>query len=77
MATPRDIDGEEAEGNVMGQLQAGYIRRGDAVMPRQGRNHPWRVEHHYGHDRRMLLRDPIADRWLQFQPAGQGAAGPA
>jgi monooxygenase len=66
-ATPRDPDGVAAEGNVLGQLTAGYVKRGDAVMPRQGRAYPWTVEHHYGHDRRMLVAAPIPDRWLEFR----------
>ncbi|HEY4145047.1 NAD(P)/FAD-dependent oxidoreductase [Pinirhizobacter sp.] len=67
VATPRDLDGAAAEGNVLGQLTAGYVRRGDAVMPRQGRAYPWAVEHHYGRDRRMLVAGPIADRWLEIR----------
>ena len=67
VATPRDTDGVAADGNVMSQLAAGYVKRGDAVMPRQGRTYPWAVEHHYGRDRRMLVAAPIADRWLEFR----------
>jgi monooxygenase len=67
VATPHDADGGVAAvGNVLGQLTAGYVKRGDAVMPRQGRAYPWLVEHHYGRDRRTLLSGPIGDRWLQF-----------
>jgi len=67
VATPRDLDGVAAEGNVLGQLAAGYVKRGDAVMPRQGRTYPWAVEHHYGRDRRMLVAGPIPDRWLELR----------
>ncbi|WP_250628332.1 flavin-containing monooxygenase [Pinirhizobacter soli] len=67
VATPRDLDGVAAEGNVLGQLAAGYVKRGDAVMPRQGRAYPWAVEHHYGRDRRMLVAGPIPDRWLELR----------
>ncbi len=67
VAMPRDLDGVVAGGNVLGQLSAGYVKRGDAVMTRQGRAYPWTVEHHYGRDRRMLVAGPIPDRWLEFR----------
>lgn len=57
---------EHGEGSVMGSLSSGYVRRGNAVLPRQGRRGPWVVRNNYFHDVRMLRRAPIADDALLF-----------
>ncbi|QWT20871.1 NAD(P)/FAD-dependent oxidoreductase [Bacillus sp. NP157] len=46
---------------IMDSLHAGYVERGEARLPRQGREAPWRVSHRYEEDRRVLLDDPIDD----------------
>ncbi|WP_230658290.1 flavin-containing monooxygenase [Psychrobacter sp. I-STPA10] len=51
---------------VMGSLSAGYIKRAQDDLPKQGDCYPWRVEHNYLKDRRMLLKDSIEDEWLVF-----------
>ncbi|QHS09469.1 NAD(P)/FAD-dependent oxidoreductase [Sinimarinibacterium sp. NLF-5-8] len=54
--------------NIMGtSLNSGYVQRADGVLPRQGKRAPWRVEHHYESDRKVLLQDPIADAELRFE----------
>ena len=69
VCTPRAPEGEMEEGSVMGALQSGYVQRGSDLLPRQGRHLPWRVLNHYERDREMLLRQPIADPALEFEPA--------
>lgn len=66
VAMPHDDENNTVDENILGELSSGYIRRGDATMPRQGRAYPWRVLHHYGRDKAMLLKHPIDDRWLRF-----------
>ena len=51
---------------IMGSLTAGYIQRAQDELPKQGDRYPWRVEHNYLKDRQMLLKDSIADEWLDF-----------
>lgn len=59
--------GDRSEMSVMGgALTSGYIRRGDAVMPRQGTGGPWKVVNSYFRDRAYLRRSPIEDGILTF-----------
>ncbi|MFE3320314.1 flavin-containing monooxygenase [Nocardia sp. NPDC059195] len=56
-----------AETSVMGDdLTAGYIKRGDGVMPRQGRRAPWKVVNNYYRDRVSLGKDELLDGVLRF-----------
>jgi monooxygenase len=52
--------------SILGELQSGYVQRGDALLPRQGSKYPWQLAHHLGKDTAMLLKHPIEDRWLRF-----------
>lgn len=66
VATPEaPADVRQAE-SILDALKAGYVSRGGHTMPRQGRSGPWRVTHRYGHDRRVLLADPVDDAFLRF-----------
>ncbi|MBD0711473.1 MULTISPECIES: flavin-containing monooxygenase [unclassified Streptomyces] len=66
-ATPVATEADRSPDSVMGaSLTSGYIRRGDAVMPRQGTRDPWRVHNDYHRDRRALGRAPIEDPALRF-----------
>jgi cation diffusion facilitator CzcD-associated flavoprotein CzcO len=51
-------------------FQAGYIKRGIDVFPRQGSHGPWTVEMNYSADRRRLRQGPVEDDALHF---GTGA----
>jgi cation diffusion facilitator CzcD-associated flavoprotein CzcO len=65
VVTPRAPEGEMLDEHVLASLQAGYVQRGGAVLPRQGRQLPWRVLHHYERDRAML-RQPVDDAALEW-----------
>jgi cation diffusion facilitator CzcD-associated flavoprotein CzcO len=65
-ATPRAPDAQSTDESVMGSLSAGYVQRGQAELPRQGRSAPWRVEHAFEKDRLQLLEDAIDDGLLVF-----------
>lgn len=68
VAVARDCAGHKlADESVMSNLNAGYIRRASDQLPRQGRQAPWRVTHHYPSDKAMLA-GPIDDGILQFEP---------
>jgi cation diffusion facilitator CzcD-associated flavoprotein CzcO len=68
VVTARAPAGEMLDESVMGSLRSGYVQRSHDVLPRQGRDHPWRVTHNYEEDRRMLLSEPIEDSALEFLP---------
>lgn len=61
--------GEMQDETIMDALSSGYVRRAKNLLPRQGRNPPWRVLHHYERDRVMLTQEPIEDGVLVFTPA--------
>lgn len=59
---------EHSDVSVMGaSMRSGYIQRGDAVMPRQGKRMPWTTRNDYYKDAPVLRRDPINDEVLKFR----------
>jgi len=78
VVTARAPEGQMQDDTIMGALRSGYTKRGQASLPRQGRGLPWRVLHHIGKDRVMLLKDPVEDAALEFRGrAMPGALIPA
>ena len=80
--TPRGSDAFRGTDSVLASLNSGYVRRGDAVLPRQGTTAPWRVSNNYLRDTTTLRRSPIDDAALEFgrhqeQHADEPAAAPA
>ncbi len=69
VATPRAAESALENETIFGALRSGYVRRASGALPRQGRELPWRVLHHYERDTEMLLRQPIDDGVLEFLPA--------
>jgi cation diffusion facilitator CzcD-associated flavoprotein CzcO len=47
-------------------LTAGYVRRAEPILPKQGVTAPWRLNQSYAADRRMFLRDPVVDAGVRF-----------
>ncbi|WP_040778838.1 flavin-containing monooxygenase [Nocardia pneumoniae] len=63
-------DSDRGTDSVMGgALTSGYIKRGDAVMPRQGTNGPWQVINNYFRDRKLLRKGALEDGVLTFTKA--------
>jgi cation diffusion facilitator CzcD-associated flavoprotein CzcO len=54
-------------------LQAGYVLRALAELPRQGTSAPWRLHQNYFRDLWLLRRGPIDDR-MSFARAGVAAS---
>ena len=79
VAVARDTAGCRMADSVMSMLDAGYVRRGHAELPRQGDRAPWRVTHDLRVDRQQLLHEPIEDGWLCLEPPRSrgGATTPA
>lgn len=65
MATDGDKATRQPD-TVMGALSAGYIRRAEDVLPKQGDRFPWYVTNNYLSDIIMLKYQRIADKWLKF-----------
>ena len=68
---PRAPASERQDENILGSLCAGYIQRSKAILPRQGRNPPWRVLHNYEKDRAIYgwpIDDPALE-WTEATPA--------
>jgi len=66
MAVPRAPQDEALDVCILDALRAGYVERGEAAMPRQGKAGPWRVTHSYERDRRVFLHDAIEDPALEL-----------
>ena len=64
---PHDEHGNRTGQSVMGNLTSGYLVRANDRMPRQGRDGPWRVTHHYPSDKATLLTAPLEDGVLSFE----------
>jgi cation diffusion facilitator CzcD-associated flavoprotein CzcO len=62
-------DADRTSDSVLGSLNAGYVRRGNDHLPRQGTRGVWRVTNNYYRDRRMLRRAPVEDGVLRFRAA--------
>jgi cation diffusion facilitator CzcD-associated flavoprotein CzcO len=53
-------------------FQAGYVKRGVHLMPKQGSHGPWTVEMSYDADRARLRHGPVTDPALRFSTAARG-----
>lgn len=68
--------GERTDVSVLGDsMRSGYIQRGDAVMPRQGKRMPWRIRNDYLRDAPELRRGAVADPALRFGTTPTSDAG--
>jgi hypothetical protein len=47
-------------------LTSGYIKRAEAVLPKQGSRRPWRVRQNYIVDYLDLSLTPVADGAMRF-----------
>ena len=65
-ATPVDTKNSGANESIIEDFAPGYMQRAKHLMPRQGKDLPWRTLMHYGKDKKMLTKDPIVDDFLQF-----------
>jgi hypothetical protein len=75
VAVPHDVLGNRLDDeSIFGGLSSGYVQRAAERMPRQGREQPWRVAHHFPTDRRVLQDEPVDDGVLRFEPLRAEAA---
>ncbi|QNJ99828.1 flavin-containing monooxygenase [Dyella telluris] len=74
VVTPRAPMGERQDESIMATLTSGYVQRGASVLPKQGRDLPWRVLNNYERDRELLLKQPVQDQALEFGAMEGGGA---
>jgi monooxygenase len=48
-------------------LQSGYVKRAEAMLPKQGSRYPWRVHQNYFKDRKLYGKAPLADAGVTFR----------
>lgn len=51
-------------------VDAGYVKRSGAALPKSAEADPWRLNHDYLHDRQYMAESPIDDGLLQFRRSG-------
>ncbi|GAB2465887.1 flavin-containing monooxygenase [Jatrophihabitans fulvus] len=59
-------DDQRTDSSMMSALNAGYVKRGNGVLPRQGRSGPWRVTNDFVRDALALRRGAVDDGTLEF-----------
>ena len=64
---PRTSSTSNPEESVLDSLNSGYVKRGSKLLPRQGKQLPWRVLHDYKQDKKILQK-PIEDQSLEWIP---------
>jgi monooxygenase len=72
--TPRRRDPAIIEEPLL-NFSSGYVRRADAVLPRQGSKAPWRVYQNYLLDMIALKFGPLEDGVLEFVAGKEGRRG--
>lgn len=64
---PQGDQSELLQDTVMGSLSSGYIARAADVMPKQGKQAPWKVSNNYLADRKELKQASFEDGVLKFR----------
>lgn len=49
------------------ELTSGYVRRAEAILPKQGSRYPWRVHQNYFRDRRLYGKGSLVDAGVTFR----------
>ncbi|HTN34169.1 MAG TPA: NAD(P)/FAD-dependent oxidoreductase [Marinobacter sp.] len=62
----KDNENSRGEETILGSLDAGYIKRAEDRLPRQGIRGPWKSSQNYLEDVKILRFDPIEDGYLEF-----------
>ncbi len=66
---PRHAGPAEDDGPLLG-LTSGYIQRSAHLLPKQGREYPWRVHQSYLRDYRALKLSAVDDSIMEFSGPG-------
>ncbi|MDO6441663.1 NAD(P)/FAD-dependent oxidoreductase [Marinobacter sp. 2_MG-2023] len=66
VALARDTGNSLGKDTVLGSLDAGYIKRAQDRLPRQGTHGPWKSSQNYLADVKILRFEPIEDGYIEF-----------
>jgi cation diffusion facilitator CzcD-associated flavoprotein CzcO len=66
VCTPTLSAGDSPTGRPLLNLTSGYVKRADAILPKQGRRRPWRIRASYIVDYLDLSLTPVADGSMRF-----------
>jgi monooxygenase len=66
VCTPMLAADASGSGRPILDLTSGYIKRAEAVLPKQGSRRPWRVRQNYIVDYLDLTLTPVADGAMRF-----------
>jgi cation diffusion facilitator CzcD-associated flavoprotein CzcO len=73
VATPVDTNHQQVAAGITDEFSPGYIQRAKKLLPRQGKSGPWKLEMHYGKDRKVLLQGEVNDGIMKFEHAHEAA----
>lgn len=76
VATPIDQHDQMLAEGILDEFSSGYVQRATHLMPKQGKQAPWRIDMHYENDKRVLLKAPLEDGILVFEPRAQHHSNP-
>jgi cation diffusion facilitator CzcD-associated flavoprotein CzcO len=71
IANPQLDDPEALEEEALFDFSSGYVKRANAILPRQSTTMPWRLTQDYGFEKNVLLKEPLEDGVLKFTEARQ------
>lgn len=71
VATPSDIANNKLPDGMLDNFDPGYAQRAKHLLPRQGKSGPWKLEMHYGKDKRVLLKEPVDEPNMRFETAAE------
>ncbi|OJS98813.1 flavin-containing monooxygenase [Marinobacter nauticus] len=76
VVVPRDTENSLGNDTILGSLDAGYIKRAEDRLPRQGTHGPWKASQNYLQDVKILRFEPIEDGYLEFDGRRSQQASP-
>ncbi|WP_138436093.1 flavin-containing monooxygenase [Marinobacter shengliensis] len=76
VVVPRDTENSLGNDTILGSLDAGYIKRAEDRLPRQGTHGPWKASQNYLKDVKILRFEPIEDGYLEFDGRRSQQASP-
>ncbi|MET4028282.1 monooxygenase [Marinobacter sp. MBR-99] len=76
VVVPRDTENSLGNDTILGSLDAGYIKRAEDRLPRQGTHGPWKASQNYLQDVKILRFEPIEDGYLEFDGRCSQQASP-
>jgi monooxygenase len=75
ICVPRPLDPSVARKPLI-DFSSGYIRRADAMLPKQGQKAPWRVKQNYASDLMAFALGSISDGTMKFHACSRNLPSP-